>query len=103
MSEFSFSPITPKEQSQLDRTKREIIEKSKESLEATVACLQSDQFAKYREKYKEGKEELIQAGINLDYSNPVAYAQLAHAIFMRLEFLGKLEDFIQKDLRKVNK
>lgn len=103
MSDFSFIPITKSEQAKLDLSKRELAQKSKEALEATATCLSMNQFAKYREEYAHGKEELIQAGIKLDYSNPIVYSQLAHDIFMRIDFMGKLEELIQRDLRKVNK
>ena len=101
--EFSFAPLSGKERAQVDRSKREIEVKSKKMLETVATCLSSDNFASYREEYAQGKEELIRAGIGLDYSNPIAYAQLAHAIFMRLDLLGKLEEMVQSDLRKVNK
>lgn len=97
---FSFKSFTDKEKAKIEKEKREAVKASEEAFQSTVACLSSDQFVKYREDYQKGKETLIQAGINLVFDDPMSYAMASHAIFMRLEFLGKLEDFIQRDLRK---
>ena len=99
----AFKPFTDKEKSKIERDKRDIAQSSKSAFEAAASCLSSEQFAKYRKEYQDGKDELIQAGIGLVFSDPISYAMAAHSIFMRLEYLGKIEDMIQRDIQRGNR
>lgn len=98
--DFSFKSLPKKEQEKIDQEKRRISKASKKAFESTAACLASQQFTKYREEYQQGREDLIQAGIDLEYTNPIAYSMAAQSIFMRIHLLGKLEDFVQRDIKK---
>ena len=94
---FSFQPLTKKEVIEIEKSRKEIESTTKNIVEGAAECLSSDMFARYKEEYIKGERALIEAGIALSITNPVAYAFVAQNIFGNLKILKMLGDMVNKD------
>jgi len=97
---FSFSPLSKKEKKEQAQTQKEIEQRISEAIETAAQCLNSDLFAKYKEKYAEAERGLIEFGIQMNIVNPIHYAVAAKNIFTNLKLLKMLGDVVTKDAQQ---
>lgn len=101
---FSFSNPTKEEKRLSEQTEKEIKEATAQAEERLIACLQSDNFAKYTQELEETDKRLIRIGIEImsKIKDPNNRVRAYDALFVRAEVLGLLLKGIENDRKKHN-
>ena len=96
---FSFDPLTDEDQ-QVKKEDRELNETFKSLAEEAAACLSSDMFARYKEKYEIYRDKATIACAKIPTANINEYAFIVHEIMSKLDAMRYLMECVEKDARR---
>ena len=96
---LSFEPLSDGEK--LDKKDQEELNETYKSLaEAAAACLRSDMFIKYKEKYEIFRDKATMVCSKIPTTNINEYAFIVHEIMSKLDAMRYLMELVEKDARR---